>query len=305
MYIYKALLLLAPAILVAARNLDGLQSKGLFLGIDTSDEKATGKNIYSQIQNHPMAAASIIQTVAKNTNFRPHEHGPQKSSDVFDTFYRDLFHLPGFRIKEEATCALVLSEDSDREKLLQELQNADLRDDVYRETIARAITGLVPNTSQDKKQVQDWTLLLALIKTAKHPDEQEPGTPASSGMSTPFFFGDYENGLDATGIVTVDFYTLSLSLEVDHDGKGDGRVKIKEQMAPLRLLRLVSDPQVLIDDAEGFSQRFKKATVSEFEKYFTTHQQQKHHTSWLNNEWIQAFSAATKQHFSKTFSLWL
>ncbi|KAG0268918.1 hypothetical protein DFQ27_005358 [Actinomortierella ambigua] len=302
MYLSKAVLLLASVALALAQ--DAVQSKGIFLGKDTSDEKATGKAIFSEVKNHPTAAASIITALAKTMNFKPHEDGPVKSGQEFTSFSRKWESLLAFQVVEKPFCLLVLPEKSSREDLLRALHYADLRDPENQDVLAETLAGLVPETSHIKKSRQEWVMLLTAIK--KKAKKEEPQKPPSSGEgdSSSLFFGDLEAHHDPEDVVTVDFYVLRLKLKVHGGGKAGGKVEIEEQEAVLQLVRLVSNTELLIELAEEFAKEVKKATVSDFEKFFTTPPQKKR-LSWLDNEWFQAFGTAYNQYYKMIYSSWL
>ncbi|KAG0226360.1 hypothetical protein BGW41_004214 [Actinomortierella wolfii] len=271
---------------------DAIQSRGIFLGQDTSDNKATGEAIFSDPKNHPMAVASILKFTAEKANFYPHSDGPVKSIDAFETFTDQWSKLPGLRTITQTKSMLVLSDGRSREDFKRAVAHADLRDDAHREIIAQELARLIPETLPNK-HVKEWTLFLAVIK--KKPQEQEPQPPREPSDpghdSLDMLFTDCNVdgavGEEKEHKVILDLITVTLRL------KSGDHVEIGKQEAFLYLHRLETDVQRLEERAPTYAKLMKKTTVAEYEKYFTTVK--------TGNQWIHWANAAIKHFFSQVF----
>lgn len=72
-------------------------SKAIITGIDYSDPNASAVDIFRHPKNHPTAVASLIESFAKQTGFRPKEHGLYTTNSSFLAFKTDVNDFEYFR----------------------------------------------------------------------------------------------------------------------------------------------------------------------------------------------------------------
>ncbi|KAF9940482.1 hypothetical protein BGZ65_006861 [Modicella reniformis] len=98
---------------------DIVTSKAIFTGIDNSDPKAEGAEIFRNSRNHVKAIASVLKFSADENNFKPKEHGVKETSEAYRGFNTKVNTFPGLTLKERNDEPLRFT--GDREQFKEEV----------------------------------------------------------------------------------------------------------------------------------------------------------------------------------------
>lgn len=96
-------LMSAPVGLMSApvgSNLEQATSSGLFLGNNTSDTTAAGRDIYSNPKNLPTAISSILNHAQTRADFHPASTPPDKLANHFKAYVTEIDKTPFFHLLE-------------------------------------------------------------------------------------------------------------------------------------------------------------------------------------------------------------
>ncbi|KAF9971561.1 hypothetical protein BGZ73_005496 [Actinomortierella ambigua] len=225
----KSTLVLVLATVALAR--DAVLSRGVFMGIDSTEKDASMVEIFKRPQNHATAAASAIRFAAESKNFRPYEMDPAKLCEHFDAWKNKITTFPGFRITRKPRPEDVNMEGGD-EKLTKALHrglralqvpNAD--------GVAIEFVHLIPEKNEDRS-LKRFLLSVMII------DKPEKSMK-----------------------VMMRLVELHLDLETSLVSK---KVTIPDQTIRLKLVEMEVDTEYMRENADTLAQRLPRSDVSEF-----------------------------------------
>ncbi|KAG0259052.1 hypothetical protein DFQ27_004251 [Actinomortierella ambigua] len=161
----KSLVVLCSAVVVMAKApVNAVISGALLIGLDTTNPRASGSDIFRYQENQITALASIAMASARSANFRPAEMPPKILIHYFEHFVQRLTTSPGIHRSHTSDHTIDLNGSLIQlEKAIRELGDKSDDDSAYRlAVIARGLRDLVPGYDADEP-VKTWLLnLLAL-----------------------------------------------------------------------------------------------------------------------------------------------
>lgn len=93
-----------------AYNYDALLSRAHFVGKDTSDPRMTGRQVFTDSNNHPTAVASILVFIASNLGFKPQD-GAITDPQIFAQFENRLSKTSALQRVKSDSYILALTGD--------------------------------------------------------------------------------------------------------------------------------------------------------------------------------------------------
>ncbi|KAF9161347.1 hypothetical protein DFQ26_004644 [Actinomortierella ambigua] len=228
----NSILLLATASVAFA--FDAVISKGLWVGIDSTELGASVEEIFANRRNHVTATSSLLQFYGADTSYVPWETTPEKGRYSYGEFKFSVENTPAFKKIETSTALVYVSGDLDelQEAIRQEYKHQD------RQLVALNLASSIPTKSRNLGGTQQ--VLFSLVEIFK------PRTQKA---------------------VHVRLIELPLMLRTD-----EGNVRVLEQDAELVVLTFEVNTKWLQDHAQELSSEFIQVAtpVKEFVQIFTT-----------------------------------
>ena len=211
-----------------------VSSKAIFTGVDNSDPNASGPATFSDPRNHATAAASIIELVSKQTDFKPKEQGLDATAWEYQAFFQKLTKFPGF------------------EQLYNNLHYLEL-------------TGKL---DQLKEQISAYYVPLsgkadaaASAFVEQIPESTKPGSSGTWTLVLITIHGEEDN------TISVDLSSVDVKIVV----KDDGSVSLKrKQTAKLYQTVVQIDSKYLIANADKLARFTPTEDVETFKEDLTT-----------------------------------
>ncbi|KAG0270658.1 hypothetical protein DFQ27_000008 [Actinomortierella ambigua] len=239
---------------------DAVLSRGVFVGVDTTEKNASPIEVFRNPMNHATAAASVIRRQAERTFFLPHKMGPAELCGSFDRWKDTVIQFPGFKMTRRPRPEDVVME-GEAGKLGKALQRGLTALSVPHATdVAFEFIDLIPEKLEDRS-LKEFVLSVMVIEKPKNSQE-----------------------------VMVRLVELLIELESSMFSK---KVSIPDQTIRLKLVEMKVDKDFMQRNAQTLAKAMPKTLVSEFMWMLTSPKKEDLDLECLNqdrfSQWIDGF----------------